>query len=155
MSSSPGPSYLKVLCLFPMYFLYCSASEFQDQGHSDRRHTESLKPLSRSSPLLLPSPSSLGLCVCPGSQSGSVLIFEDRETELVQVAVGLFRWYTGSAQKMDSSQGIICLYSFIRKTVEAEDSTKILNSVCLILIFVLIATLPPLFCFCCWVLLLF
>lgn len=58
---STHASYFKVSCLIPIYFLYCSASKSPDQGHSNRRHTESLKPSSRSSPLPLPSPPSLGL----------------------------------------------------------------------------------------------
>lgn len=58
---SSHASYFKVSCLIPIYFLYCSASKSPDQGHSNRRHTESLKPSTISTPLPPPSPPSLGL----------------------------------------------------------------------------------------------
>lgn len=149
---SSHASYFKVSCLFPIYFLYCSASKSPDQGHSNRRHTESLKPLSRSSPLPPPSLPSLGLVYA--LEAGlEVSLLLKIETQIWG------RWLSAlldglQAQPRASS---VALFFFIRKTIEAEDSTKILNSVCLILIFVLAncitLPLPPLCC--CWGLLLF
>lgn len=141
-----------VSCLFPMCFLY-SASKSPDQGHSNRRHTESLKPLSRYSPLPPPSPPSLGL----------VYALEAGLEVSLLLKIGKQNWGRWLPALLDGLQAqprasSVAILFFIR-TIEAEDSTKILNSVCLILIFVLAncITLPlsPLCCCCCWGLLLF